>query len=218
VEIIPDDPPIVVPPGGSFTYTGILSNNTSDPQTVDAWVMVTLPNGDPYGPVKRFNDVNLSPNQTITKANIRQYVHGMAPPGDYVYTAYCGDYPSTILDESSFGFTVTSEIGSAGVDWTLKGWFDEEEELLPQRTELFGNLPNPFNASTTFNYALEKEGHVSLEVYDLLGRKVTTVIDDHQTAGYKSVRWDASRCASGVYFYKLTVGEYSHTMRMTLVK
>jgi len=218
IEIIPDDPPIVVPPGGSFTYTGIVSNNTPDPQTVDAWVMVTLPNGDPYGPVKMFDNIRLSPNQTRTQTEIRQSVPGMAPAGDYVYTACSGDYPSTILDESSFGFTVTSARGSGGDDWTLKGWFDEEEELLPQRTELFGNLPNPFNASTTFNYALEKDGHVSLEVYDLLGRKVTTVIDDHQTAGYKSVRWDASRCASGVYFYKLTVGEFSQTMRMTLVK
>jgi hypothetical protein len=217
VEIIPDNPPIVVPPGGQFTYTGILSNNTSDPQTVDAWVMVTLPNGDPYGPVKMLDNKRLSPNQVITRTGIRQMVHPLAPPGDYLYTAYCGEYPTTILSQSSFGFTVTSGVAGGADGWTLKGWFDEEE-LLPQRTELFGNLPNPFNASTTFNYALERDAHVSLEVYDLMGRKVTTVVDEAQTAGYKSVRWDASACASGVYFYKLTVGDFSQTMRMTLVK
>jgi len=94
----------------------------------------------------------------------------------------------------------------------------DEAELLPKRTELFGNYPNPFNLATRFSYALASGAEVSLEVYNLLGRKVATVVKEHQAAGYKSVQWDASDCASGVYFYKLTVGEFSQTKRAMLLK
>jgi len=208
----------VVPPGGHFTYTGIIANNTSDPQRVDLWVMVTLPNGNPYGPLKRYNGVPLTPHQTRTRTDIRQNVSGLAPPGVYTYTANCGDYPSNVISLDSFEFTVTSGKGSGGDDWTLEGWFDDEGELLPERTELFGNYPNPFNLTTTFSYALAADAEVTLEVYNLLGRKVATVVNELQTAGYKSVRWDASGCASGVYFYKLRAGEFSQTKRVMLLK
>jgi hypothetical protein len=218
IDLIPDNPPIVVPPGGHFTYTGVVTNNTSTSQRVDLWVMVTLPNGDPYGPVKQFSNVPFRPNQVRTKTDIRQNVSSLAPPGDYVYTAYCGDYPSNIISHDSFEFTVTSAEGQPGVEWTLYGWFDDEKGLLPERTELFGNYPNPFNLTTTFSYALANDAKVSLEVYNLLGRKVATVVNEHQAAGYKSVRWDASDCASGVYFYKLTVGDFSQTKRAMLLK
>ncbi|TET69500.1 MAG: T9SS type A sorting domain-containing protein, partial [Candidatus Zixiibacteriota bacterium] len=126
--------------------------------------------------------------------------------------------PSNVISLDSFEFTVTSGKASEGVDWTLEGWFDEGRELLPERTELFGNYPNPFNLTTTFSYALASGAEVSLEVYNLLGRKVATVVNEHQAAGYKSVRWDASDCASGVYFYRLTAGEFSQTRRVMLLK
>jgi len=94
----------------------------------------------------------------------------------------------------------------------------EDAEPLPRRTELYNNYPNPFNSVTKFNYALATNAHVTLEVYNLLGRKVATVVKEHQAAGYKSVQWDASDCASGVYFYKLTVGEFRQTKRAMLLK
>jgi C1A family cysteine protease len=218
IDLIPDSPPIVVPPGGSFTYTGVVTNNTSTSQRTDIWVMVTLPNGNPYGPVKKYDNVRFGPNQVRTRTDIRQKVSSLAPPGDYLYTAYCGDYPSNIISHDSFEFTVTSEEGQPGVEWTLYGWFDDEKGLLPERTELFGNYPNPFNLSTTLSYALAEDGKVSLEVYNLLGRKVATVVNEHQTAGYKLVRWDASDCASGVYFYRLSAGDFQQTERMMLLK
>jgi len=59
---------------------------------------------------------------------------------------------------------------------------------------------------------------VKLEVYNLLGSKVATLLDAQQEAGYKSVTWDASEVSSGIYFYKLSAGEYTETMRMILVK
>ncbi|KPJ48537.1 MAG: hypothetical protein AMJ41_04730 [candidate division Zixibacteria bacterium DG_27] len=93
-----------------------------------------------------------------------------------------------------------------------------ETAHLPRRTELYNNYPNPFNSLTRFNYALARDAEVTLEVYNVLGRKVATVVKERQTAGYKSVRWDASGCASGVYFYKLSAGEFSQTKRAMLLK
>ncbi len=218
IDIIPDNPPIVVPPGGYFTYTGVVTNNTSTSQRVDLWVMVTLPNGDPYGPVKQFSNVPLGPNQTRTQTEIRQNVSSLAPPGDYVYTAYCGEYPSNVISLDSFEFTVTSGKVSEGVDWTLEGWFDEGRELLPERTELFGNFPNPFNLTTTFSYALANDADVTLEVYDLLGRKVTTLINKQQQAGYHHLIWNAKVISSGVYFYRIHAGDFTEAKKMLLLK
>jgi len=59
---------------------------------------------------------------------------------------------------------------------------------------------------------------VKLEVYNILGSKVATLVNGEEVAGYKSVTWDASEVSSGVYFYKLTAGHYSETKRMMLVK
>ena len=95
---------------------------------------------------------------------------------------------------------------------------DRPEVSLPTYTELHQNHPNPFNASTQMGYSLAEAGNVTLRVYDLAGRLVETLFDSHQEAGEHVVTWDASQVSSGVYFYKLTAGDYAETKRMMLVK
>lgn len=89
---------------------------------------------------------------------------------------------------------------------------------IPGRFFLSQNHPNPFNATTTVYYQLPVDAHVKLEIYNLAGQKVATVVDEKQEAGYKSVRWDASKVSSGLYFYRLTASDYSECRRMMLVK
>jgi hypothetical protein len=185
---------------------------------MDVWVMLTAPNGNPYGPVKEFYNASLNPYQTKTVPNVRQDVPVWAPQGNYMYTSYCGDYPSVKVDSMSFPFVVFSWLEGGADDWYLSGWFDEPEEALPQVTELNGNYPNPFNSSTTISYALANDAHVTIEVFNLLGQKVETIKDEHQKAGYKTIQWDASQYASGVYFYKLTADNKLFTKRMMLLK
>ena len=107
-------------------------------------------------------------------------------------------------------------IGS-GADWELME-LGRPEVALPTVTELHQNYPNPFNASTTINYQLPVSNYVKLEVYNLLGQKVATLLDGKEDAGYKSAIWDASQVSSGLYFYKLSAGDFTETKRMMLVK
>lgn len=88
---------------------------------------------------------------------------------------------------------------------------------LPAQFSL-GNYPNPFNPTTVISYQLPAISVVTLRVYDVLGRKITTLVDDVQQAGIHSVRWDASRYSSGVYLYRLTSNAFVQTRKMVLLK
>ncbi len=91
-------------------------------------------------------------------------------------------------------------------------------KLVPRAYALSQNYPNPFNPSTTIEFALPKAGDYSLTIYNIQGQSVTTFNGTAQEAGFFSVEWDASSVASGVYFYKLTSGEFSNVKKMMLVK
>ncbi|MFQ5571677.1 MAG: T9SS type A sorting domain-containing protein [Rhodothermales bacterium] len=100
---------------------------------------------------------------------------------------------------------------------------DEEPVDVPYTFQLQQNYPNPFNPSTTIHYSLEQAGTVELSVYDLLGRKVRSLIQANKPAGAYSVRWNGRddagrRVASGTYFYQLRVGSFISTRRMVLLK
>ncbi|MBD3168900.1 MAG: T9SS type A sorting domain-containing protein [candidate division Zixibacteria bacterium] len=217
ITMDPHDPPVTVPQGGYFTFTGILENTTSDYKFVDVWLMLELPGGNQYGPLNQFNNVFMSPYQTITVPSVRQDIPSYAPLGTYDYISYCGDYPSTKIDSSTFPFTVTQGDGTGADDWNMSSWFDMDENL-PKVTRLNNSYPNPFNAVTTLSYDLAEEAEVKLEIFNLLGQRVETLVDSHQKPGEYSINWDASNVASGVYFYKLSTGEKVFTKRMTLLK
>jgi len=89
---------------------------------------------------------------------------------------------------------------------------------MPSRTELGRNYPNPFNPSTSISYALAHDAHVTLKVYNALGQIVATLLDENQTAGFRSVRFDASQLSSGVYFYRFEAGQTMSIRKMILLK
>jgi len=221
IEIVPDDPPVTVPQGGSFGFSGTLTNNTDQPQLVDAGTMAIGPEKGVYGWFKKMRDLELEPYE-ILSAHFDQHVNDRAPLGVYTYIAYCGDYPSTVIDSSFFQIEVVAGISGSGEDlgWLLSGSFDGSDESsgLPSEFALLSNYPNPFNASTVIEYQLPEASEVTLQVYNLLGEKVATLVDSKQQAGYRSVVWDASEVSSGLYFYKLTAGDFTETKRMMLVK
>lgn len=89
---------------------------------------------------------------------------------------------------------------------------------IPKVYNLSQNYPNPFNPSTTVNFDLPNSSQAKLVVYDMLGRQVDVLLDGQLNAGRYKVDWNASNFSSGVYFYKLSAGDFTDTKKLTLVK
>ncbi len=94
----------------------------------------------------------------------------------------------------------------------------EDFKNTPQSSTLFQNYPNPFNPITNISYEISKSSKVNLSVYDLLGRKIATLVNKYMTAGTYNVQFDASLLSSGVYLYKIRTGKYSSFKKMILMK
>ena len=89
---------------------------------------------------------------------------------------------------------------------------------LPSEYSLGQNYPNPFNPTTEISFSLPKAADVTLEVYNLMGRLVTTLVDSRVEAGHHMVIWKGSGAASGVYFYRLQADEFVASRKMILLK
>lgn len=89
---------------------------------------------------------------------------------------------------------------------------------LPENYLILKTYPNPFNAQTTIKYYIPIAGHVSIEIYDLLGRKIETIVDEERQAGWHQAVWDASDHSSGVYFYRIEAGDFTKTKKMILLR
>ncbi|MGD1007418.1 MAG: S8 family serine peptidase [Ignavibacteriaceae bacterium] len=104
------------------------------------------------------------------------------------------------------------------IDLAKKPALQEAVSQIPTVYALFNNYPNPFNPSTIIQYQLPTNGMVTIKVYDILGREVKTLVNDYKTAGNYSVSFDASKLASGIYFYQIRAGNFITTKKMMLVK
>jgi hypothetical protein len=80
------------------------------------------------------------------------------------------------------------------------------------------NYPNPFNSQTSFSFSLAAPDHVTLRVFDLLGREVATVVNKDMEAGRHSINWSAEGLASGVYVYTLSSGQFSDSKKLLFLK
>ncbi|MEM8489098.1 MAG: T9SS type A sorting domain-containing protein [Bacteroidota bacterium] len=109
--------------------------------------------------------------------------------------------------------------GSVSVDEAPETTFTLQDEItLPDAFVLDTNYPNPFNPETTIRYAIPEQQHVKLTVFDMTGRAVGTLVDQVQTQGAYSVRFDAANLPSGTYLYRIEAGAFVQTRKMTLVK
>ena len=119
-------------------------------------------------------------------------------------------------------------IGNIGFDWWIENLafnriknvsalFDTKNNI-PMVYALKQNYPNPFNTSTTIAYDLPVTGNVELIVYDILGKKVATLVNGYQTAGKHSVQWDAGGQSSGLYFYQIKAGNFLSIKKCIFLK
>ena len=131
-----------------------------------------------------------------------------------------GDIPTFKLLKESTGEIIILD-GDIPT-WSANGMYMlqslTEMQPIPAEFSLNSAYPNPFNPTTTLNFALPIESEVSLSIYNLQGRLVSTLLSSNMDAGYHSVVWNANREASGMYFVKMVAGEYIQTQKLMLVK
>lgn len=117
----------------------------------------------------------------------------------------------TVATASNFQFI--DIYNTAGVTST-----GNENNFTPSEFKLYENYPNPFNPTTNIRFAIPKSGFVSLKVYDLTGREISSLVNEFRQAGDYSVNFNASNLTSGVYFYTLKTESFSATKKMMLIK
>ncbi len=105
-----------------------------------------------------------------------------------------------------------------GLPSTTTGVVENQKGNLPERFVLEQNYPNPFNPSTTIRYGLPQKSAVQLTIFNTLGQQVATIVQGEQEAGNHEVRFDASGLSSGVYFYRLSAGQFVQTRKLLLLR
>lgn len=123
--------------------------------------------------------------------------------------------------ENSVGENWKASIGHGtpgAVNSTFYVGVENSDNTIPFEFSLSQNYPNPFNPSTIVRYTIKNSGKVTLSVYDLLGRKISVIVDKLQKPGQYEIEWNAGSFGSGIYFYRLQSGNYSAVKKMLLVR
>jgi hypothetical protein len=215
--------PIIIPAiGGSFDYNLLICNNGASMVIFDGWLDVTLPDSSLYGPILLRENLILFPGVSILR-DMTQSVPGSAPAGNYTYWGHVGLYPATIYDEDSFPFSKSGMNGNSNGfnGWNISGWAEEANTLsatLPDNFHLAQNYPNPFNPSTSINFSIPQRSEITLKVYDVLGREISTLVAGEVEPGVYTLRWDACNYSAGIYFIRLKTKNYESAVKALLIK
>ncbi len=148
--------------------------------------------------------------------------------GDFTQTATWYDFfegseyevtdseQSISLEPGEFKIYTTKQFETPEMGITTS---NEDESIVgPDEFRLYNNYPNPFNPSTSIKFDVAKAGNVQLEIFDILGRKVASLVNERKTAGSYTIAFDASSLSSGVYFARFVAGNTVQVQKMTLLK
>ena len=157
-------------------------------------------------------DLYLSSNQL--SGEIPESICNIYPNLSYFQVTHnqlCPPYPECI--EDYVGYQDTSNCEQLSII----------AEILPITYNLYNAYPNPFNPVTTLRYDLPEDARVNITIYDMMGRIVKTLVNGTQTAGYKSIQWNATNSfgkpvSAGVYLYQIRAGEFIQTKKMVVLK
>ena len=188
-------------PNNSGTCTVTIYNNSNQP-VGGATVYVTA-----TGPVGGNYDGQTGADGTVNfeTSKIKN------PSGEWCFEVTDVTHGSYTYDPGSNNVTKACESGPVfGAGGVIT-------QMVPQEFSI-SNYPNPFNPETEIHYTLPTDCSVRLEIYNLLGQNVITLVDEYQSAGTYIAQWDASDVPTGVYFYRITAGNITATNKMVLMK
>ncbi len=226
----PLNPPQIADYSGTEAWYNIFQGFTPDSENQTPYLIGSGPNtgsptvfplsGDPNAQASQDNDGfgnNFPPGDRLFAISSGPFQMQPGDSQEVIYAIVGGNLPST--QYTSFNDMISN------VEWvrnfantTLVGIDDLPERQLPGNFTLHGNYPNPFNPSTTIVYSLPKTANVRLQVYDVLGKEIATLIAEQQAPGEYRIPFNATDLGSGLYFYKLQVDNASDVRKMIYIK
>jgi hypothetical protein len=172
---------------------------------MDVYYTRSTDGGETFSPNMRITTESCDPTAgTITAGLLGEYI-GLTAYDNIIHPVW------TDTREGNQDVYTASVDVSTGVE-------DEEERPIPTGFVLHQNYPNPFNSGTGISFRVPYLSEVRLYVYNPLGQKVATLLEGSQEPGIKKVTWEAADLPSGIYFYKLTAGDFSEVKKMVLMK
>jgi hypothetical protein len=231
--------------GGDFTYAGFLSVNHIASWDGFSWSPLGsgmgVGVGDHYNP--SVHALTIYDNKLIAEGYFTTAGGGSAnhiaswdgsswsPLGSGMGGVYFPYYNALAVYDNNLiaggGFiTAGGEVSAYIAQWTkhyTDVGDDDNEWSLPSDFSLKQNYPNPFNPATTIEYSLPKLGHVKIEIFNLIGQKVRTLVDEYKSAGSYGIIWDGTDTgdtplATGIYFCRLRVSDHAQVKKMILIK
>jgi uncharacterized protein (DUF362 family) len=196
IEIVGDGSDLIVLPVELTTFTAKINNNNIELN----WETKTETNNRGFE-IEKYNN----------KWSTIGFVNGHGT------TTEASNY--TFTDKNASGKLVKYRLKQIDYDGSFTySRVVEVKLLLVENYKLCQNYPNPFNPTTTISYTIPENGHVVLEVYNSLGQKVESLVNRTLQAGIHNITWNAQNAPSGVYFYKISVNNFSQTNKMVLMK
>jgi len=136
----------------------------------------------------------------------------------FLHAIAIGYLNSASLHDSYGNKIIIPELGICSFYYSNLTTSVEEDKVNKEDFTLSQNYPNPFNPVTTITYSLSKSNMVIIKIYDILGKEIATLVNEEKQSGTYNVTWNALDVTSGVYFYKIIIGEHSKTNKMLLLK
>ncbi|MBU0983785.1 MAG: T9SS type A sorting domain-containing protein [candidate division Zixibacteria bacterium] len=190
--------------GPNYVGQGVVTIFDEGSQAVagaTVYVLATGPTGGSYSGVTGANG-----SVTFETAGIKR------PSGEWCFEVTNVTHSSYTYNSAANLVTKACESG------VVYGEGDELRALVPDDFGLDQNYPNPFNPTTEISFSLPQAGAVSLDVYNVTGQHVATLVEGNLGAGYHTATWDATAYSSGVYFYRLVSTSGVATRKMILLK
>jgi hypothetical protein len=214
ITFVPRKPAV----GDTLTITARVRNfsfkATSTPVSVSFYINDPDSGGTPLIGVNGTNSITTNGiinHQGKSDVNFKCVVPNGLPAFPRIYAIIDqGNAITEIHEDNNKGFNVLGASSVTGID--------DENYILPDKYILYQSYPNPFNPSTTISWQSPVGKHQTIKVFDVLGKEIATLVDEYKPAGRYEVEFNASRLASGIYFYKLQAGEYTAVKKMILIK
>ncbi len=200
------------PYGTFFHYATVKYDHSGNQQ----WVKTYTYNS--YEDVSNAISINNQGSVIITGSSMRNPANSDFATIEYSKT---GTQEWVARYSNGFGYPNVIEPEQTGVKLNSENITGSEINLdkqIPAEFELSQNYPNPFNPTTKINYAIPKDATVEVRVFDILGKEVSTLLNEFKQAGNYSIEFDGANFKSGVYFYKFNSGNYTAVKKMMLVK